>query len=137
LLLADAGRHKEAGDYLERALPIWEDTLGPNHPDTARALTNLAAFHSSAGRYALAEPLFQRALAVAQSSLGDQHRLVGNILLEYAVLLRKTKRKKEAKRFETRARAIQQSQAREELGRHTIDLRDLRTLKDIQSGESR
>jgi hypothetical protein len=92
-------------------------------------LTNLAAFYCSTARYATAEPLFQRALAIAESSLGRENRLVGKILAEYAVLLRKTKRKNEAKLLETRAQAIRQSQAPEELGRHTVDVRDLGTSR--------
>ena len=127
LLLSDSGRDKEAGHYLERALTMWEGALGPNHPDTSRALNNLAAFYCSTGKYAAAEPLFLRALAIAESSLGPENRLVGRILAEYAVQLRKTKRKKEAKLLDTRAQAIRQSYATEDLGRHTVDFRDLLT----------
>jgi tetratricopeptide (TPR) repeat protein len=73
---------------------IWESTLSPDHPDLARALTNLAAFYCSTGRYTPAEPMFRRALAIAENSLGPENRLVGKILAEYAVLLRKTKQKR-------------------------------------------
>jgi tetratricopeptide (TPR) repeat protein len=130
VLLADTGRAHEAGSHLERALAICQVAPPPDHPDVARALTNLAAFHTTTGAYAKAEPLFHRALAIAENRLGPESRLVGKILAEYAVLLRKTKRKNEAKRLETRAEAIQQQHAPEDLGRHTIDVRDLLTPAD-------
>jgi tetratricopeptide (TPR) repeat protein len=136
LLLADAGRDEEAGHYLERALAIWEGAVPPGHPDLARALTNLAALYCSKRAYAKAEPLFQRALSIAGSSLGPENRLVAAILAEYAFLLRETNRKKEAKLFKTRAHAIWEDQAREQLGRHTIDVRDLHTSRHSRVGKA-
>lgn len=126
ILFSATKRSKEAGSHLERALSIWETDLPPDHPDVARALANLAAFYCSTAAYAKAEPLFQRALTIAESRLGPENRLVGKILSEYAILLRKTKRKNEAKVLETRANAIQQSHG-PDLGRHTVDFRDLST----------
>lgn len=49
---------------------------------------------------------------------------------EYATLMRKTGRKNEGKAMERRAKAIRQSYAAEDLGRHTIDMRDLSTFRD-------
>jgi hypothetical protein len=93
----------------------------------------LAAFYCSTGEQVKAEPPFQRALAIAESSLGPENRLVAKILTEYAVLLRKTNRKQEGSQLEKRAQAIGQNQAREDLGRHTIDFRDLPTRPESRS----
>ena len=49
----------------ERALAIREKVLGPDHPDTAQSLGNLA-FHlfRDQGELAAVQPLFDRALAI-------------------------------------------------------------------------
>ena len=137
MLLVRTGRSKEVGPHLEQALAIWESTLAPDHPHVARALANLAAFYCSTGKHSTAEPLFRRALAIAESSLGPENRLVAKILSEYALLLRKTKRKDEAKVLETRSHAIRQSHAPEDLGRQTVDLRDLLTSRDDRRVDKR
>jgi tetratricopeptide (TPR) repeat protein len=137
ILLAQTGRSKEAGSYLERALAIQEGAQTPNDIDLARSLTNLGAFYRSIREYAKAEPLLQRALTLAESNLGAENRLVGQILAEYALLLRKTKRKNEAKVLEIRAQAIRQGHAVDDLGRHTIDFRDLLTSPDARGIDKR
>ena len=45
---------------LRDALAIREDALGPEHPDTATALNNLANLFRDQGDYAEARPLFER-----------------------------------------------------------------------------
>ena len=53
-----------------RALAIYEQQLGTEHPSTASSLNNLAILYSDQGKYAEAEPLYQRALAVYEQQLG-------------------------------------------------------------------
>ena len=55
------------------ALAIAEKSLGPDHPDTAGSLNNLAGLLESKGDYAGAEPLYRRALAIAEKVLGPNH----------------------------------------------------------------
>jgi tetratricopeptide (TPR) repeat protein len=83
-----------------------EKALGPEHPDVANGLHNLAALYVTQGQYAEAEPLLQRALAIREKALGPEHPDVANSLEYYAVLLRKTARDEEAERLEKRALAI-------------------------------
>ena len=47
--------------------------LGPDHPDVAANLNNLAALYYAQGDYAQAEPLFKRALAIRERALGPDH----------------------------------------------------------------
>ena len=47
--------------------------LGPEHPDTAGSLNNLAALYQAQGSYAQAEPLYKRALAIVEKVLGPEH----------------------------------------------------------------
>jgi tetratricopeptide (TPR) repeat protein len=46
--------------------------LGPDHPDVATALNNLASLLQDKGDYADAEPLYRRALAIAETTLGPE-----------------------------------------------------------------
>ena len=59
----------QAEPLYQRACTIYEKVLGPEHPDTAASLTNLAAYYASQGRYERAEPLFQRTLYVCEKVL--------------------------------------------------------------------
>ena len=48
---------------------------GPEHPDVAQSLNNLAVLYHNRGEYAEAEPLYQRSLAVWQKALGPEHSM--------------------------------------------------------------
>ena len=54
----------------KRALGIKEKTLGPEHPEVATALNNLAMAYGSHGRHAEAELMYKRALAIYDKVLG-------------------------------------------------------------------
>jgi tetratricopeptide (TPR) repeat protein len=72
-LYQSMGRYPEAEPLYVRALAIWEEQLGANHPQTATGLNNLAALYQSMGRYPEAEPLYVRALAIWEEQLGANH----------------------------------------------------------------
>ena len=46
--------------FTNASLAISEKALGPDHPDVAISLNNLAALYNDQGRYADAEPLYKR-----------------------------------------------------------------------------
>ena len=50
-----------------------EQVLGPEHPDTALSLNNLAELYHTQGKYAEAEPLSKRALVIYEQALGPEH----------------------------------------------------------------
>ncbi len=83
-----------------------QEALGPEHPDVATSLNNLAALYQAQGRYAEAETLYERSLAIREKALGPEHPDVAQSLENYAALLRGTARADEAERMETRAKAI-------------------------------
>jgi tetratricopeptide (TPR) repeat protein len=58
--------------YLE-ALRISKEVLGPEHPNTAVHLCNLAALYLAMGEYAKAEPLCQEALRIQEKVFGPEH----------------------------------------------------------------
>jgi Tetratricopeptide repeat len=53
-------------------LAIREKALGPEHPDVAQTLNNLAELYRAQGRY-MAEPLFERSLRAVEKALGPNH----------------------------------------------------------------
>ncbi|MFB7794370.1 tetratricopeptide repeat protein, partial [Streptomyces sp. NPDC056086] len=69
----DWGRHTDALPLEERALHITEATLGPDHPNTATRLSNLANTLSDWGRHTDALPLEERALHITEATLGPDH----------------------------------------------------------------
>lgn len=64
--LYERARYTGAKPLLQRALDIFEQALGPTHPDVATSLNNLAGLYRSQGQYGDAEPLCQRALAIRE-----------------------------------------------------------------------
>ena len=57
------GRYEEAFPFAKQALKLGEQKFGPDHPNTATFLNNLAALYRAQGKYAKAEPLYKRSLA--------------------------------------------------------------------------
>jgi tetratricopeptide (TPR) repeat protein len=82
-----------AADYggveplFRRALAIDEKALGPDHPDVATDLNNLAALLYAKGDYAGDEQLNRRALAIDEKALGPDHPDVARDLNDLALLL--------------------------------------------------
>jgi Tfp pilus assembly protein PilF len=77
----------EAKPYLERALAIREQVLGPQHPDTALSLNNLGMLLGAQGDLAGARSYLERALAIREQVLGPQHPDTATSLSSLGVLL--------------------------------------------------
>jgi CHAT domain-containing protein/Flp pilus assembly protein TadD len=67
-------------------LAIYEKALGPDHPDVAQSLRNLALLLRQQGRYADAELLSKRSLAIQLKALGPDHPDVAQSLVDVAWL---------------------------------------------------
>jgi hypothetical protein len=67
----------------EQVLAISREAFGERHPDTLRAMGNLAGTLSSMGDDAAARPLQEQVLAIRRGTLGDRHpdtlRAMGNL----------------------------------------------------------
>lgn len=66
------GRQSEAITLAQRALTIYQQVLGQEHPDVATSLNTLAELYLSQKNYSQAEPLFWRALAIREKMLKQQ-----------------------------------------------------------------
>lgn len=63
----------KAEPLLQQVVQEWTKILGTEHPDTGRAVNNLATLYFAIGDYAKAEPLFHQALKTRTNTLGPEH----------------------------------------------------------------
>jgi tetratricopeptide (TPR) repeat protein len=103
--LDDRARYAEAEPLMRRALEIDEKALGPDHPNVAICLSNLAVLHST-NRLSEAEPLMRRAVTIYEKAYGADHPHLAASLNNLADLLRVTNRLSEAEPLIRRALAI-------------------------------
>jgi len=88
-------RQEEAEPLYQRALTIREKALGPEHPETARALYHQANLYYDQGKYEEALPLYQRALTIREKVFGLDHRITKRTQENYTNLLQKMGQKTE------------------------------------------
>jgi tetratricopeptide (TPR) repeat protein len=81
------GRHLDALLMERRSLAITEAEFGPNHPNTAGRLNNLAGTLGALGRHQEALLLQQRVLAITEAQLGPVHPNTVTSLNNLAVTL--------------------------------------------------
>jgi len=69
-ILYEMDRAAEGIDLERRALALWTETLGPEHPKVSLALNNLAISLDRAGEYDEARRVLDRALAIKERTFG-------------------------------------------------------------------
>ena len=138
-LLNEAGRYlyerarlSEAVSFLQKALAIWEKTLGSEHSSVAAGLNNLAAIYDEQGRYTEAELLFQRALQIDQKVSGEEHPDVAIDLNNLAGLYESQGKYIEAESLYKRALAIREKSLGSEHHSAAMSLNDLAYLYEVQ-----
>ena len=70
------GQYARAVAVGKKALKVAEESVGPDHPDVAKSLNNLAGLYDTQGEYAAAEPIYKRALKIREEALGPDHPFV-------------------------------------------------------------
>ena len=71
--LRSQGKYAEAIGPCRKAMEIWAELLGRDHPDYAQSLNTLAWLYQAMGDYARAEPMYREALAIRKKALGVDH----------------------------------------------------------------
>ena len=104
-----AGDADEAVRLHARALATWSATLGPEHPQVALSLNNLANSRASQGAHDEAIELYARALAIREAALGPAHPYVAASLSNLAIQYLKLRRMDDALRLQQRALAIREA----------------------------
>jgi nephrocystin-3 len=107
--LHDAALDTEGEPLMRRALEIDERRYGPDHPNVATILNNLAELLRATNRLAEAEPLMRRALEIDENSYGPKHPHVATNLNNLASLLTAMNRLAEAEPMMRRALAIDEN----------------------------
>jgi len=77
--LSQEQRREEVLARYGRALPIYEDVLGPLHPIVAETLESAGDALLYVKDPALAQEHYERALAICEASLGSSHPAVGRV----------------------------------------------------------
>jgi hypothetical protein len=121
--LSRTGEHDRAKRLYERAVTVWERSLGVDHPRVATGLGNLARFYLRTGSYQEPGLLLARALAIQEKALGPDHPDVALTLSSRAELEAHHGTAREA--FATAVRA-------EALGREHLRL-TMRSLPERQA----
>jgi tetratricopeptide (TPR) repeat protein len=101
--LRNLGNLTEAEQLLRRALSLDERCFGPDHPNVATCLNNLAALLHDSNRLEEAEVLYRRALAIDEKSFGANDGQVATCLNNLAELLYEKNQLKEAEELYRRA----------------------------------
>ena len=102
-MFQDQGHLEEAGPLYRRVLAIREVVPGPNHPDTANTLNDLAGLLRAQGHFKEAGPLYRRVLAIRERVPGPDHPHTAHSLVKLAQLLRFQGHFKQAERLLRRA----------------------------------
>jgi tetratricopeptide (TPR) repeat protein len=76
------GEFDQALQSFKRSLDIYsmERNMGPNHPDTALAMSDVASTYGCLGQYHKAREMLERALRVFEMAHGPEHFTMGSIL---------------------------------------------------------
>ena len=128
LFLKGRARYAESQLLYQRSLSMYEQLVGPIHPDTATSLNNLALLYAEQGKYAEARPLLQRALAIREQQLGADHPSTAASLDNLANLYMNEEKYVEAEPLFLRALAIREQQLGEMHPSTAISLNNLALL---------
>ena len=106
--------------------------LGPNHPDVASSLVQLAIIKHDLNEITEAESLYRRALAIREKSFGLEHPTVASTVSSIGRLMRQRSRFDEAEPLLARALAIRKKTMGADHPRVAITLHEVALLHQAQ-----
>ncbi len=119
-------------EVAQRKVAELEAELGPEHPDVAVSLNNLASLLDDQGSYAEARPLYERSLAILEKVHGPEHPDVATSLNNLAYLLDAQGSYAEARPLYERSLAIREKSLGPEHPDVALSLNNLANLLDAQ-----
>ena len=134
IVLYQIAKYEEAEELFQEALLKDEASLGPEHPNVAIRLNNLAQLYQATNRLKEAEPLMERALKIDEASLGKNHPNVAIRLNNLAALYQATNRFAQAEPLMERALKIDEAALGED---HPDVARDLNNLALLYKATNR
>ena len=112
--------------YFRGNVAVDEKVLGPEHPDFATTLNNLARVLIEERRFAEAAPLLERAKSIAVRERGEEHAYMTFIFSNLAIARRHMGRTKDAEALFEQAIATARKNKHRVLGPSLTDLAELR-----------
>ena len=91
----------------KRALALREKILGPDHPDVAATLYEVASVYVSQRKYAEAESSLKKSLGILEKKLGPDHIRIAVVLNRLAFLYQTSGKWEEATSTKGKAQAMQ------------------------------
>ena len=104
----------EAKSAYERALKIFEDTYGPDHPEVARTVEGLGIVMRELGDFEGAKELYERALKIEEDAYGPDHPSVARTVGNLGIVMRELGDFEGAKELYERALKIRQNRLGED-----------------------
>ena len=134
IMFLTKAQYAAAEPLMRTVLENDEQTFGPNHPEVARYLNNLAQLLKVTNRLKEAEPLMKRALDIDEQNFGPNHPDVAIDLNNLGLLLKATNRLKEAEPLLRRALDIDEQNFG---ANHPNVARDLNNLAQLLQATNR
>ena len=108
--LYSSGDYTQGVKVAKRALEVAQKNDGPDHPNVALSLGNLAELYEAQRKYAKAEPLYKRSLEILEKKFGQDSPFLVPTLLNMASLYNNIGRENDAHKMMERANNIQAKQ---------------------------
>jgi len=99
-------RYPEAAAAARQTIQLAERELGPNDPDVATYLNDLATIYYTQGNDAEAQKLYRRALTILEQAGARGYPTYPTMLENYALSLRRSGNVKEADKLDAKAKRI-------------------------------
>ena len=101
------GQPSQAETYYWQALPLFAQSVGPEHLRMADPLAELASLYQQKGQPEIGVPLLKRALTIREKTWGDSDSQLLPTLKLYHSLLLAAGQQGDASRIQTRIERIQ------------------------------
>lgn len=95
--------YEDAEQFLRRASNLYETIYGPEHPELALSLNNLAALYDTQGKYEKAESLYRRAIDIIDRGSVKNNELLASSFSNIGLLMHKRGKYEEAESYYQRA----------------------------------
>jgi tetratricopeptide (TPR) repeat protein len=99
-------KYEDAGQQYQKAEMAREKQFGPDKPQVAQSLADIAMCYALQTKYNQAEPLYRRVITILEHNNFQEKPEMAVALENYSLILRKTGRDAEAKPVSERAREI-------------------------------
>jgi tetratricopeptide (TPR) repeat protein len=106
IVLYQQRKHKEAIALARKALDYATEKFGPENPNVAESMDNLATYLTAEGEYIEAEELYRKALVIIEKSFGKESEYTAIFLNYLSDFYRKIGKDDEAAKLQARAQEI-------------------------------